>query len=393
MKKIIIFAILLILISCTGYALYFLDSNPHIHSDNSYAGSVSSEYTFPFKYSSITLSILVPASTYHGAKNSASKYLPWTKLDGFTYYTYLTNDPLQEEMYAQILDQTETVKRSLDLTDDEYVELLSTFVQSIDYETKVDFRYPVETIVDKYGDCDDKSTLLAGLLTRADYDAVLLVFEEESHATVGIKTTDTTAYPNTGGYAVIETTGYSYVTDRSFKFENGSSLRSTPTVINVGIGTKTYNSGYQVTAILDYRDKAESKIEGVEGTIAQHETRLSSLESSMNTALAEYNSYIDQANSIVSQQKKLNSDLDANKITYAEYSSAWDSLRSKYTDAARKSDAAWKEYQSYFSKYTNSYNDYSNTVSKENRYVDIYNLIISEPYNRQYVYQTVMSAK
>ncbi|HKL97491.1 MAG TPA: hypothetical protein VJ857_02360, partial [Methanocorpusculum sp.] len=104
-------------------------------------------------------------------------------------------------------------------------------------------------------------------------------------------------------------------------------------------------------------------------------------------------SYIDQANSIVSQQKKLNSDLDANKITYAQYSSAWDNLRSKYTEAARMSDAAWREYQFYFSTYTNSYDDYSITISKENRYVDIYNLIISEPYNRQYVYQTVIRAK
>jgi hypothetical protein len=30
--------------------------------------------------------------------------------------------------------------------------------------------------------------------------------------------------------------------------------------------------------------------------------------------------------------------------------------------------------------------------SEQNRYVDIYNLIITEPYNREYVYQTVLGA-
>ncbi|HKL98066.1 MAG TPA: hypothetical protein VJ857_05310 [Methanocorpusculum sp.] len=423
MKKIIILVTLvtlLILSSGIGYYLFFIEFNPHIYPDNSYTGSVSSEYTFPFKDSSITLSILIPESTYHGAVDAGSKQLPNVKVDNFVCYADLTNDPLQEDMYTQILDQTETLKNSLNLTDDEYVELLSTFVQSIQYRTKEVFRYPVETIIEKYGDCDDKSTLLAGLLTRADYDAVLLIFDEESHATVGIKTTDMTAYPNTGGYAVIETTGYSYITDRSFRFENGSSLKSTPTVVDVGTGIKTYNSGYQVTAILNYRDKAESqvdllsiesaahtkKLEGMENTITQYEARLTSLESSMKTALAEYNSYIDRANRVTSQQKKLNNDVDAKKITYAEYSSAWDMLKTKCEEAVRKAKEAsneyntyytqyetlYVEYQPYFSTYTNAYDDYSSKVDEENRYADIYNLIISEPYNRQYVYQTVMCA-
>jgi hypothetical protein len=423
MKKIILpilLAILLILISCTGYYLFYLNSNPHIYPDDSYTGTLTAEYTFPFKDSSVTLFVSVPASTYQGAGNAGSKTIPYTKILTLEYYNNIINDPLQEEMYAQILDQTDHVRTSWSLTDDEYVELLATFVQSIPYTTKEDYRYPVETVIDKFGDCDDKSMLLIGLLTRAGYDAVLLVFEEESHATVGIKTTDTTAYPNTGGYAILETTSYSYVTDKSFTFEDGTSLESTPVVITAGEGTKTYTAGYQIGAILAYRDKAEEQInllssktesntntlETMEETMIQYETRLNSLAVLINTELSAYNSYIDQANAITAQQKKLNSDYNSNKITYAEYVQQWDILKAEQTELLTAADEAWDgytayqtkyetlyaEYQAYFSTYTNAYANYSNTVGEQNRFVNIYNLIISEPYNREYVYQTVVNS-
>ncbi len=423
MKKIILpilLVILLILISCTGYYLFYLNSNPHIYPDDSYTGTLTAEYTFPFKDSSVTLVVSVPASTYHGAGNDGSKSIPYTKIPSLEYYTDIINDPLQEEMYAQILAQTDNVRSSWNLTDDEYVELLATFVQSINYSTKEAYRYPVETVIDKFGDCDDKSMLLVGLLTRAGYDAVLLVFEEESHATVGIKTTDTTVYPDTGGYAILETTSYSYVTDRSFTFEDGTFLKSTPVVITAGEGTKTYTAGYQIEAILAYRNKAEEQIdllssktesntntlETMEETVIQYETRLNALAALMDEKLSAYNAYIDQANTVTSQQKKLNSDYSSNKITYAEYVQQWDILKAEQTELLATADSfqeeyttyhteyetLYTEYQAYFSTYTNTYANYSSTVGEQNQFTDIYNLIISEQFNREYVYQTVVNA-
>ncbi|MEA5037764.1 hypothetical protein SDC9_17462 [bioreactor metagenome] len=420
MKKIILLALLLLLIASSGWYLFIFSSNPQIYPDNTYTDSLSAEYIFPFKDTSITLSISVPASIYHGAKDTGSKYLPYTKITTRKYYADFTNDPLQEDMYAQILTQTETVKQTLDLTEDEYLELLSTFVQSIHYNTKAEYRYPVETIIDKYGDCDDKSILLAGLLIRAGYDAVLLIFDEESHAAVGIKTSDMTAYPDSGGYAVIETTDYSYITDRSFQFEDGSSLSSTPAVVSVGSGAKTYTSGSQITFILNYRDKAAYQIdqlslEGAEktenldemqGALMEYEIRLSSLESLMKAKISAYNAYVELADSILSRQKTLNKDLHADKITYDAYSSEWETLNASYTEYLNKVDDAYQEYtdyhtqyqtlyseyQKYYSKYTAAYTDYSSKIGEQNRHIDIYNLIISEPYNREYVYQTVLHA-
>ncbi|ABN06356.1 hypothetical protein Mlab_0180 [Methanocorpusculum labreanum Z] len=423
MKKIIIpllLAVIIILISCTGYYFFFLSTNPHITPDDTYTGNLTAEYTFPFKDGIVNLSVSVPASVYYGAQNTESKYLPYTKAGDLSFYADLTNDPLQEEMYTQILDQTETVRQSWDLTDDEYIELLATFVQSINYSSESDFRYPIETVIGEFGDCDDKSTLLAGLLTRSGYNAVLLIFEEESHATVGIRTNDSTAYPNAEGYSVIETTDYSYVTDRSFTFEDGASLNSTPVIVSVGTGDTTYTSGYQVEAILAYKDTADAKIdqlasetdtktgnlESMGDTLTGYETRLTSLESLMNTAVSSYNSYIDLANAITKEQKKLNSDLNANKISYTEYSLEWEALEAEYAgymelanEALDEYNAYYDEYQtlyaeytSYYSTYSSAYTDYSGTIELQNGYVDIYNLIITEPYNRAYLYRTVLEA-
>jgi hypothetical protein len=126
----------------------------------------------------------------------------------------------------------------------------------------------------------------------------------------------------------------------------------------------------------------------------------------MQTAISAYNTYADLADSIVSQQKKLNRDLRAGKITDNAYSSEWETLNASYTEYLTKADDAYQnytayyaeyqklyaEYQAYYAAYAASYTDYSSTVSEQNRHIDIYNLIITEPYNREHVYQTVLHA-
>lgn len=423
MKKIIIpilLAVILILIAFIGYSVYYIQENPRIAPDNTYTGNLTANYTFPFKDGTVNLSVSVPASVYYGAAGTQSKTIPYIKISTLSYYADIINDPLQEEMYARILSQTEEVRLPQDLTDDEYLELLATFVQSIHYKTEEDYRYPVETVIDKFGDCDDKSMLLTGLLTRAGFDAVLLVFEEEKHAAVGIKTNDATAYPDTGGYSVIETTDYSYVTDKSFTFEDGTSLESTPVIVSVGTGSKPYTSGYQVEAIIACRDKAEEqisllssetesntgKIESMEETVIGYETKLNAIAALMDEKISAYNAYVDSANTLTADQKKLNREYASYKITYDEYVQQWDlltaeqtklleaaaSVMDEYTAYRAEYDTLFEEYEAYFSEYSLTYKTYSSTVGEQNRYVAIYNLIITEPYNREYVYEMVLRA-
>lgn len=77
------------------------------------------------------------------------------------------------------------------LTEKDRIELALTFVQSLRYAFDADskgkdeyVRYPVETLVDGCGDCEDKVALLVALLYEMDIDFVLLVLPE--HMALGV---------------------------------------------------------------------------------------------------------------------------------------------------------------------------------------------------------------
>jgi len=254
-------------------------------------------FTFQFQDITPTISTHIPSSIYYGAASTNAKtiYEPYDENE--IYYYYFVNDPYQEATYQSILIQTNNYKNMYQLNDDEYLELLSCFVQSIPYHTEDEMNYPIETLWDQQGDCDDKSMLLAGLLTRAGYEVVLLSFDAEEHMTVGIKTENGYAYPNSGGYAVIEATDYSYVTEIPENLgDDGIFLTSTPMVIDVGNGTRPYTSGSQVKTILDYQEMAD-------GQIDEYDVQLSNLE---NQVGFENNPYlINQYNNIVIKTNNL----------------------------------------------------------------------------------------
>lgn len=76
-------------------------------------------------------------------------------------------------------------------SEEESILLALTFVQSLPYAYDSDskgedeyMRYPVETLVDGCGDCEDKVALLVALLYEMDVDFVLLVLPE--HMAVGV---------------------------------------------------------------------------------------------------------------------------------------------------------------------------------------------------------------
>lgn len=75
---------------------------------------------------------------------------------------------------------------------DENVYNVVAFVQSLNYVTDEEskgceeyFRYPVETLVDGEGDCDDSSILIAAILQEMGYGVVFLVYDD--HLALGVK--------------------------------------------------------------------------------------------------------------------------------------------------------------------------------------------------------------
>jgi hypothetical protein len=145
------------------------------------------------------------------------------------------------------------------LTDDEYLEMLISFVQQIDYDntTSGNPRYPVEVIYDKSGDCDDKAILLNGILSREGYDVALLIFPAMKHATSGIRihlATNKAPFrvfsDGKRDYVYIETTRTRLIGFYSDDYETVPE----PLVVPVGNGTRGYGKiDYVMTIFADVK--------------------------------------------------------------------------------------------------------------------------------------------
>jgi hypothetical protein len=219
---------------------------PHIEPVTTNVSIPAPVYSFPFEDVTITLTSTVDSPVYFGAKTAKKETVVQGNVsdDRWLRETYLAmvSDPYQNSFYSSLITTLRSIRDQQNLTDDEYLELITAFVQSIPYETQGENppKFPVETFVDRSGDCDDKSLLLTGLLSREGYNVSLMSFTPESHMAVGIVCPGG-EYQQTG-YAFIETTNFSFVGVPTDTLGTDIPLRSNPQVIRIGNGTKTYRS-------------------------------------------------------------------------------------------------------------------------------------------------------
>ena len=123
---------------------------------------------------------------------------------------------------------------------------MTVYTQSITYETTPDnpAKYPVEVVIEGSGDCDDKSLLLAELLSHEGYKVLSfhLILNPIWPLGLGL----TICHIKIQAILYIETTEVSFVGVPPDTLRGGITLTSDPLVIPIGNGTKTYHSGKQV---------------------------------------------------------------------------------------------------------------------------------------------------
>jgi beta-lactamase superfamily II metal-dependent hydrolase len=131
------------------------------------------------------------------------------------YSVYVTH-PLDDDYIDLLVNKLKKVANEAGFTEYETVEFAAAFVQSLPYA--LDYvtasydeypRYPVETLVDKGGDCEDTSILLASIIDKLGYGVVLIMLP--NHVGVGVKGGENvygTYWEYKGNkYYYIETTG------------------------------------------------------------------------------------------------------------------------------------------------------------------------------------------
>jgi hypothetical protein len=125
-------------------------------------------------------------------------YIYYSKMDRAPvedYSIYVTH-PLDDNFTASIATELKKQASGRYYDDEETVNFAASFVQNLKYETEAGEypKYPVETLFDKGGDCEDTAILTAALLQSMGYDAVLLRFSpveegDAGHMAVGVAVT------------------------------------------------------------------------------------------------------------------------------------------------------------------------------------------------------------
>lgn len=108
-------------------------------------------------------------------------------------YRSMALDPGDDYLIDVIVSDLSEVAIAGELDSRGRTEMVLRFVQSLTYTRDFDMspygeypRYPVETLFDQGGDCEDTSILLAAILIEMDCDVALLFFDEFDHMGLSI---------------------------------------------------------------------------------------------------------------------------------------------------------------------------------------------------------------
>ncbi|HIH29415.1 MAG TPA: transglutaminase domain-containing protein [Thermoplasmata archaeon] len=169
-------------------ALYDSSESLRLHSNHTVMKKnqiTSWEYTW---YYLGTHTLMIPQVDWF-----ANYYKNLDRFDLVDYAAYVF-DPYDDQYIQFLVDQILQL-RELG-TDVEKINFVASFVQSIEYknddpdnESYEYPRYPIETLHDKQGDCEDKAILTAALLQSLGYNVSLLRLPK--HMAVGVRLNET----------------------------------------------------------------------------------------------------------------------------------------------------------------------------------------------------------
>jgi hypothetical protein len=297
---------------------------PRIVPQTGISGTVKARFRFSFEEEQIRLNLKIPGNVLEGAKQ-ANKYAvsvagnedsDWREKYNLAFIEDPAQKPILDELHQTLLQ----IAKEKKLDSDRTAELLTAFVQQIEYDdTKSDSaRFPVETLAEKTGDCDDKSRLLVALLIRSGFNVATFYFSSKKHMAVGIKSNGL-EYRRTG-YSYIETTSPSLI---GFPFSDNANvqLHSMPLVQRIGTGKRKYGASEDVAFISqtlksieaeitrdqkkidDLTEQCHNAARKLENLQREMKTSPSTTQTTSNQRVRKYNQAVDKYNGLVNRQQ------------------------------------------------------------------------------------------
>jgi len=194
--------------------------------------STSTEQHYVWQYAGRTWTLTQRFSTEH-----YQFFRTRPRVLGYADYADYITDPRDDAQIQPLLDALQRLAADAGLDAWQTLNLTIAFVQSIPYadEPREYPRYPLETLVERTGDCEDAAILAAALLRQMGHDVVLLAFLEERHMAVGIRLAGPVS-PAATPYSW-DGVGYYYLEPTSVGWEIGeipAQCRSQPAVVRLG---------------------------------------------------------------------------------------------------------------------------------------------------------------
>lgn len=185
-------------------------SNLQERLDNVLDITVTQNYQWTYGWETWQWELLIPLSLY-------VEYLERPRPALGASYVDMAKDPKDDLYIDQLVQGINEAALESNFTEPQKLNFVIAFVQSLPYTSDIETtpydeypRYPVETLFDRGGDCEDTSILVAALLDRMGYDVALLLLEDAQHMAVGVVILGTygSYYEYDGKqYFYLETTG------------------------------------------------------------------------------------------------------------------------------------------------------------------------------------------
>ncbi|MFC2069202.1 hypothetical protein ACFLTP_09400 [Chloroflexota bacterium] len=148
------------------------------------AEQILRHYAWDYDHREWTIELKIPLTLYNHYKEILR---PPTQ----NYSVYVTH-PLDDAYISSIADELRRSAKKEGFNDLETLEFTAAFIQNFPYTADTvstsydDYpRYPIETLVDNGGDCEDTSILMASLLSNLHYEVCLIEFPDK-HCALGV---------------------------------------------------------------------------------------------------------------------------------------------------------------------------------------------------------------
>jgi len=149
--------------------------------------------------------------TYSLAKTDGSRYNLTLMISQSLYKLYSDKGhPSTADRFVtpQVFSPVASEIRNVFIDDEDFANAVLMLVHQINYSAPCNLKYPVETLVDNFGDCDVFSVLAASVMKVGGLDVVLLEYSD--HMNLGVYLQHTPSSSRTGKIAWYSYNGKNY---------------------------------------------------------------------------------------------------------------------------------------------------------------------------------------